>query len=136
LTQPAEGWKDDPKSRIYWEPNQPEIWIKPHDRWILEMSVVGVSEKNGPWYVIEHQVLDSEGRSVVSLGRADWADWSKSGELLFARDGCLFRLLRKDGEFQQPEELVDLRQLRFQERSTPPEAKVWSGRSPRGLLIK
>lgn len=136
LKQPAGGWKEKSKSRIYWEPNQRETWIKPCDRWMLEMSLVGVNEKNGPWYVIEHQVLDSDGRSVASLGRSDWADWSQTGELLFARDGCLGRLPRKDGEFQQPEELVDLRQLRFQERSTPPEAKVWSGRSPRGLLIK
>jgi hypothetical protein len=136
LKQAAEGWKENSQSRIYWEPNQREIWIKPRDRWVLEMSVVGINEKNGPWYVIEHQVLDTEGRSVASLGRSDWADWSQTGELLFARDGCLGRLPRKDGEFQQPEELVDLRQLRFQPRSAPPEAKVWSGRCPRGLLIK
>jgi hypothetical protein len=136
LKQRAEGWKNNPKSQIWWEPIKRETWIKRHDNLILEMSVVGINERNGSWYVIEHQVRDSDGHFIVSLGRSDWADWSLSGELLFARDGCLFRLPRKGSEFQEPQEIIDLRQLRFQPRSAPPEAKVWSGRSPRGVLIK
>ena len=85
--------------------------------------------KGEPYYAtgqgnVTGLMLDSQGRSVDSLGRSD-SDRSHSGELLLvARDGCLCRLPRKDGEFQQSEELVDLRQFRFQPRSTPPEATV------------
>src|SRR5690349_14374117 len=54
----------------------------------------------------EHRVLDAEGQVVAPLGRADWADWSGTGELLFARDGRLYRMDHRRGELSQPEELV------------------------------
>jgi len=76
-------------------------------------------------------VLDPKANVTASLGRSDWTDWSRSGELLFARDGRLYRLVQRNGDFLQPEELIDLRQLRFQPPSMPREAVVWSGRSPR-----
>jgi hypothetical protein len=94
LKHQADGWKNDRNSRIWYEPTQRETWVRPDGRWILEMSIVGMRETDGPWYVIEHRVLDSEGTVAASLGRSDWADWSRS------------------------------------------EAGVWSGKSPRGALIR
>lgn len=100
------------------------------------MSIVGIHERDGPWYVIQHRILDSQGGVALDLGRSDWADWSLSGELLFARQGCLYRLMIKEGsELGVPEELIDLRELRFEAVPTPPEALLWKGRAPRGRLL-
>lgn len=81
--------------------------------------------------------MDSAGDVVIDLGRCDWADWSRSGELLFGRGGRLYRVVeRGNGGFGAPEELIDLRGLKFMAREAPGEALVWSGREPRGEIIR
>jgi len=35
----------------------------------------------------------------------------------------------------EPEELIDLRELEFEPIEAPQEAKVWSGRGPRGRIL-
>jgi hypothetical protein len=125
------------RSRIRWEFEQPEIWTRSRGPWILEMSRLGLLETDGPWHVLTHRVVDSRRSVVVDLGRSDWADWSRSGELLFARDGRLHRVVEQgDSGFGSPEELIDLRALKFTPREAPPEALVWSGREPRGDVIR
>jgi hypothetical protein len=57
------------------------------------MRILGVHQTDGPWYVIEHRIFDSIGIVAMSLGRSDWPDWSRSGDLLFARESQL--LLRR-----------------------------------------
>jgi hypothetical protein len=98
--------------------------------------ISGIHERDGSWYVLEHRVTDQAGRVVLDLGRSDWADWSRSGELLFARDGRLFRVVVdvKSG-VGAPEELIDLRELKFESRSAPSEGTLWKGRSPRGEIL-
>lgn len=136
LRQDAEGWTNRPKSRIWHEPSKQESWVKSRGAWTLEMAIVGIHERDGPWYVIEHRILDSQGRVAVDLGRSDWADWSLSGELLFARQGRLYRLMIKEGsELGVPEELIDLRELRFETVPTPPEALLWRAQAPRGRVL-
>jgi hypothetical protein len=100
------------------------------------MLVAGIHERDGSWYVLEHQIVDAQGRVALDLGRSDWADWSRSGELLFARDGRLHRIV-VDGksELGAPEELIDLRDLKFEPSVAPPQANVWKGRSPRGRAL-
>ena len=100
------------------------------------MLVSGIQERDGSWYVLEHRVLDAHGRVALDLGRSDWADWSRSGELLFARQGRLYRMV-VDGKSEPgtPEELIDLRDLKFEPRAAPPEATVWNGCSPRGQVL-
>jgi hypothetical protein len=87
-------------------------------------------------HVIEHRILRSDGEVALDLGRSDWADWSRSGEVLFAKQGRLYRIAAgvRD-EIGNPLEVADLRDLRFEEVATPPEARVWSGRAPRGELL-
>lgn len=133
LRQTAEGWKKRPNSRMWYEPSKKETWTKSNGAWTLEMSNIGIHERDGPWYVMQHRILDSQGAVALDLGRSDWADWSLSGELLFARRGCLYRLMtRGGGELGVPEELIDLRELRFEAVPSPPETMVWKGRAPRG----
>jgi hypothetical protein len=100
------------------------------------MSVVGIHERDGSWYVLELRILDAQGRVALDFGRSDWADWSRSGELLFAREGRLYRIVVDDkSELGTPEELIDLRDLKFEPGVAPPQATVWNGRSPRGKVL-
>lgn len=136
LRQAADGWENKPKSRIWCEPAQKETWVKSRGSWTLEMLIVGIHERDGPWYVLEHRVVDARGQVALDLGRSDWADWSRSGELLFARDGRLYRLcVLGKSELGVAEELLDLRDLKFEVLSAPPQATVWKGRAPRGELM-
>ena len=71
------------------------VWEKPNpvfaDRYVLRMIINGINLSKGPWYDIDHEVIDQRTREVTSLPQTSWADWSVSGDLLYARDGKLFR---------------------------------------------
>ena len=115
---------------------EPIVWAKAQGRLTLEMRLLGIKERDGPWYVIELAVVGPGGEVVLDLGRSDWADWSQTGELLYAKTGRLYRaaldLRRGPGE---PEELIDLRGLRFETVEAPPEAKLWGGRPVAGRTL-
>jgi len=117
--------KDDFGSRVGWEPDPPIKWQKPNPkipkRYLLEMAIVGVIERNGPWYLIEHSVIDSEGK-VEKLGRSEWADWSRDGDLLFSMGGALYRTRCEPVGLRPPEEsslLADFSDLKFENREAP-----------------
>jgi hypothetical protein len=89
----------------------------------LEMSLEGIKERDGAWYVLTWRLLDGE-TVVRELGRADWADAAPTGDLLLARDG---RLLRVDATAlgdpaAEVHEVADLRDHRFEARVAPAEA--------------
>lgn len=96
----------------------------------LEMLIKGIKEQAGPWYVIEYQVVRKDGDVVLNLGRTDWADWDRTGDLLFAKDGRLHRLRPDLGNsvaytLERAVELADLRSLQFEEKAAPDEALRW-----------
>jgi hypothetical protein len=102
--------------------------IGPEDRrTTLEMSVEGLKERDGSWYIVTYRLLDGE-TSIRDIGRADWADVAPDGGLLLARDGRLLRLdidpfdTWADAEFR---EVADLRDHRFEARVAPVEASSW-----------
>jgi hypothetical protein len=126
--------KDDFGARVWIEFDPPETWRKPHphwpDRYALEMSILGLKEMNGPWYLIEHSVTREKG-ATEKIGRSDWADWSPSGDLLFAPSGCLFRVPCKSGVLAPIEvgvEIADFSDLEFEARKAPEEARRWPKR--------
>jgi len=58
--------------------------------------------------------------STRLLGRSDWAGWSRSGELLFAKNGCLFRIkIHKPATLGEPEQLIDMSSLKFSAVEAP-----------------
>jgi hypothetical protein len=61
----------------------------------LRMLTKGMSQKNDAWYWVDHEVLSLSEELLFALPRTDWADWDGDSDLLFARDGKLFRLNRK-----------------------------------------
>lgn len=120
-------------SRVWVEYPEPIVWTKGRGAWTLEQRILGIKERDGPWYLIEHRVVGPEGEVMLDLGRSDWADWSRSGELLYAKAGRLYRVrLDPRGGPGATEELIDLRDLRFEQVEAPPEAKLWGGRPVAG----
>jgi hypothetical protein len=91
----------------------------------IEMRIHGLHETNGPWYALEHDVYDARGNTLMSLGRADWADFDRKGDLLFAKSGRIYRANRHKTKLDDPREIFDLRGLRFTQRTSPAWAKQW-----------
>ena len=136
-------WHKEPDgARLWYRCEPPEVWGKLHPSQsilTLQMRTVGRNERQGPWDVTEYAVVDEAGRVVHDLGRADWADWQSSGDLLFARDGTIFRnALGAEGDINgkpAPRQLIDLSTLRFEARAPVPQATEWTGPRPRGVVV-
>jgi len=65
------------------------------------MSITGMKERDGPWYLTEH-FIEREKDELDKICRSDWADWDQSGDLLFAMDGCRYRVSCDGGELTSP----------------------------------
>lgn len=125
------GTKDDYGAKVWLEFSPPIKWRKPNPKWphrySLEMSIMGIKEKDGPWYLIEHSVKGT-GNQIDKLGRSDWADWSHSGDLLFALDGCLYRSPCKEGVLSRLEDatkIADFSKLKFEPVRAPDKYTRW-----------
>lgn len=114
----AERWGESPW--ITFDPAIEYARPRPHDPGCeLRMRITGIKEQGGDWWIVEHAVV---GSLEHDLGRTEWADWDANGDLLFAREGVLFRA-RDPG--REPRVLVDLRDRRFVPRQAPPRATKW-----------
>ena len=95
------------------------------------MSISGIKERDGPWYVTSYDMRRVDRDEVIDLGRCDWAGWSLEGDLLLARKGKLLRLGRQRNRELQPLEaavcIADLTSRTFLPREAPSAAKTWSG---------
>ena len=137
-----DGWKliQDGKSSehglrhsIWIKIEPPMIYSKRHartrGRYELQTHIHGIHERDGPWYIVEHVVHDTKKGTALSLGRADWADWCHSGDLLFSNYGRLFRLgFSRAGvlnELSTAKLLIDLNDRTFKAMEAPAEAKQW-----------
>lgn len=94
-TRDALAIRGDISAKVWAEFSPPITWRKSNpicpQKYALEMSILGLKERDGPWYLTEHSVI-REKNNPDKIGRTDWADWSHSGDLLFAMDGCLYRV--------------------------------------------
>lgn len=111
-----------------------EIWAKPRPKegkpYEIREKITGIHERNGRWYVIEHVIVNTKSGEEFSLGSTDWADWCHSGDLLYAKEGRLWRLgfdRRNLRPLEQAEMLIDLRDRVFAAKETPEGAKRWAG---------
>jgi hypothetical protein len=141
-----DGWQFKRPGKYRENKRNPKIWIEYLEKeviakslgaWTLERLFAGIKEVDGPWYVMEHRVVDSHGQVVLDLGRTDWADWSRDGDLLFAKEGCLFRarMNQRSGP-AEPQNLIDLSGLKFEAIASPPEATRWGGQPVVGRLLE
>lgn len=113
---------------VVWEYARPVVWQKVSGDFTLERRLLGVNQKNGPWYIYEHRLLDADANVVQDYGRSDWADWSHAGDVLMTRDGKVHRIVigQRTGP-APPEALIDLAPLRFEPMPPPANATRWSG---------
>ncbi|MBI5176178.1 MAG: hypothetical protein HY986_25060 [Candidatus Melainabacteria bacterium] len=91
------------------------------ERRALRMLIRSVAEQNEPWYIVEYRVENQDGEVLEDLGRLDWADWDSNGDLLFAKEGRIFRA--KD--IHSATELIDLTGNVFEEMAPAPWALKW-----------
>lgn len=129
MTSEGKEKRNKPTAAVWIEYNPPIVFSKPHptlNGHHLEMAMVGIDARKGPWYLIEHSIVRPGG--VEKLGRSDWADWSHPGDLLYAKDGRLFRLRLKAGALPplaSAGQIADLRSLTFESCECPPEGRRW-----------
>jgi hypothetical protein len=126
--------REDFNAAVWLEFDPPIVWERAHpivpERFKLKMTIRGVSERNGPWYLTEHSILSDTGESYP-LGRTDWADWSHSGDLLFSKSSALYRLPYKQGvlaPLATASEIANLASATFTPREAPADLRHWPKR--------
>ncbi|MEM7008996.1 MAG: hypothetical protein AAF462_07675 [Thermodesulfobacteriota bacterium] len=128
--------KRDYKAKIWITYDPPIIYRKPlsknkSNQYFLEMKIMGIKERKGPWYVIEYDLINTKTLIRQGFGRLDWADWDiRSGDFLFASQGKLFRIKHESNQETQYNpnsaiELADFSDLSFEAIDSPNWAKVW-----------
>jgi hypothetical protein len=78
--------------------------------------------------VIDHEIVSDNGTSLLKLTQTNWADWDSNGDLLYAKDGTIFRLsLKRADKFSSKatKELVDLTEQNFKPVVAPAKARRW-----------
>ena len=121
-------WNERDRSGYSFPYDPPQIWERRSVTGaLLRMVIHGMGEVSGDGYVVTHEIVTAN-RETVDLGRTDWADWDRNGDLLFAMNGKLFRLSPGVGGGFDPadsREIADFNGDRF--RAIPPsdEAKRW-----------
>jgi hypothetical protein len=135
ISYPTETkWNDIFRAKVWIEFSPPIVFRKQNPvrprRYALDMAIIGFKEREGPAYLTEHQVV-RDTSEVDKIGRSDWADWSHSGDLLFAKDGRLYRVRCEKGvlaPMDQAVKIADFVQLEFEARKAPEEAGRWPKR--------
>jgi hypothetical protein len=137
LTAYPEKTKDDFGAKVWIEYDPPVTWEKAHPRWpkkyLLRMRILGIKERDGTWYIIEHSIIGEKGYTGA-IGRSEWANWSQDGDLLFAQSGCLYRLRPSKGKFgpvEASKQIADFNGLPFQRVEPPEDAQSWPSLRPK-----
>jgi len=119
------------RSTLSFEMNPPLIWAKrnpkPGRKFELQMLIKGFGQKNGPWYSLDY-VLIRERSVITTLPAADWSDWDRNGDLLYASEGRIYRNRGGDFDSSAPKQLIDLTGSKFTNMESPIEAKQWNGK--------
>jgi hypothetical protein len=139
--QTRDGWElvasavsnpPDFDANVAWEFTEPAIFGKTSKKkFRLLMFTRGVSQKNDSWYWIDHKLIDDDQKLLLDLPRTDWANFDHNGDLLFARNGKLFRLAEKNFPkyAEQGDDVLklvaDLSGLKFEEIVAPKHARTW-----------
>jgi hypothetical protein len=117
-SKPWNGWRYD----------SPEVWGKRHPTkvdLVLQMEILGVANRESPWYRIRYTIRKSQ-EVISELGTCDWADWDHHrGDLLYAKNGSLFRQYLERERSVASVHLVDLNDLKFTDVIAPDSARQW-----------
>ena len=118
-------WREHSMKNYSWQAIIPETWHKPHRTLPLriEMLIEGLHQKNGPWYATRYRVIGPSGEEIRDLGFVDWADWDHRNDLVYARDGSLYRQTLNMGSSSSERHLADFSQHTFEAIESPDWAK-------------
>ncbi|MBR7654234.1 hypothetical protein KCX83_18095 [Brucella oryzae] len=124
----GEGQYDNFRDGAFYTFSQPQLLEKEgkSGRRLQEL-LHSLGRRNRAWYNLTHRVVDREGQVLLDLPANGWADWD-GGDLVFARNGCLYRLPKsgfKDYAQRGKEAfrlLHDFRNARFAAVPPVPEA--------------
>ena len=108
--------------------NPPRVWERPNPKWggvTLRMKILGIHERNGPWYRIDHDVIDTDRDAVHDFERTDWADWSHDGHLVFTKHGAIYRAKCGRYGLGEPALVRDLADRVFVNRAAPAAKLLW-----------
>lgn len=101
-----------------WKTEGALIWTKTaKDGRTLKLIQDQAGQIDGRWNIMTCQ-LETQAGKIINYQRVDWADFDKNGDLLFARNGCLYRV--KPGQEDTPNCLIDLNDRTFK-HVPPPE---------------
>jgi hypothetical protein len=143
LRAARDGWASNSKSnaiknrnrvsRCSWTFDPPLVTQKMEQgrgaRLSLKKCLHAVHGQQGRWYLETAELSDRSGRVHFSLGRVDWTDFDHNGDLLYAKDGCLFRLVSPVLQSREnppvPSLVVDLNEMKFEPIVGPQWAKRW-----------
>jgi hypothetical protein len=133
LTGQGRSGKPDWNAKVVWQFTHPITYQKRSRSGghCLRMLIKGMSQKNDAWYWIDYEALNDREELLFALPRTDWADWDMNGDLLFGKDGKLFRLNKKNfSRFQTLgnealKQVADLNGLKFESREAPAKATSW-----------
>lgn len=94
---------------------------------LLHRIVRGLGSVNGPWYIEEFRVEHPKPGRTTTLKDAEWADWDRNGDLLFARRGQLFRIRSQELHrgMERAVALADFAPRTFTNLEPPPTASRW-----------
>jgi hypothetical protein len=119
------------KGPMSWEYTEPQTYEKritrKQNKYFLQMQIRGIGERQGDWYVIDHEALNETGASLLKLPRTSWADWDSKGNLLYAQHGKLFRLSWKGDklDLSLAKELADFSDMKFESVIAPAKFRKW-----------
>lgn len=116
---------DYSKSPVVYQRTNPK-----HSSLALRAKILGINERSGGWYVMEHEVVEDSKQILATLPKSDWADWDRNGDLLYSQGGKLFRMktckTTKSGiELEKARELADFSAMKFEPMKAPDGYDRW-----------
>jgi hypothetical protein len=119
----------DGDPRFVIDPPRTYVRPSPRGKLLLHRIVHGLGRVNGPWYDEELVLEDPGRRRRTTIEGAEWADWDRGGDLLFAREGKLYRLRAREitGGPERAVLLADFGPRVFASCKPPPTATRWRG---------
>jgi len=122
-------------AKMWWIVDPPHVFTKEFRfsekaAVIMEYQIKGYHVRNGP-SVLGNYLIKNTGMDInIDLGEADWADWDKNGNLLYSKEGKLFRLkqdmkLKEIYDIDKSVMIADFSGLKFKSFAAPIEAIRW-----------
>jgi hypothetical protein len=113
---------------LWYSFHPPQRWSRPNPvlaDLVLHSSLLGIRMREGPWRVLSHAAT-LKGRTAADIGKSDWADWDRNGDLLYGRNGRLFRRKLERNALQPERCLIDISKVRFRPLAPTEEARTWN----------